>query len=155
MNYSSPLINSVAKIVEHVLKALDMHSPDAFDLVMRTGMQESRFEHLEQIRGPALGFFQVEPDTANDIWYHYLVFKESLRDKLKLLEIPMGPWDDFTIMSNIALQAALCRLHYRRFKPPIPSTIEEQANYWKNLYNTSRGKGKPEEFIANAKELEK
>ena len=153
MVYTNPLINSIAKIVEHVLKALDMHSPDAFDLVMRTGMQESRFKHLEQIKGPALGFFQVELETANDIWYNYLVFKESLRDKLRLI-VPMGPWDDFTIMSNIALQAALCRLHYRRFRDPIPSTIEGQGAYWKTFYNTSGGKGKPEEFVVNAKALE-
>ena len=154
MIYTNPLINSIAKIVEHVLKALDMHSPDAFDLVMRTGMQESRFKHLEQIKGPALGFFQVELETANDIWYNYLVFKESIRDKMKMLNLPMGPWDELTIMSNIALQAALCRLHYRRFRDPIPSTIEGQADYYKRFYNTPQGKATVEEFISNAKELE-
>ncbi|KKL89957.1 hypothetical protein LCGC14_1909520 [marine sediment metagenome] len=155
MFYTDPFINSIAKIVDHILKALDMYSQDAFDLVMRTGMQESKFKHLEQLGdGPAQGFFQVELDTANDIWYNYLVFKESLRDKLRLI-VPMGPWDDFTIMSNIALQVALCRLHYRRFRDPLPFTIDEQAEYYKRFYNTLRGKATVEEFISNAKELEK
>ncbi len=156
MFYKDPFINSIANIVDHVLKELDMYSQDAFDLVMRTGMQESRFKYLEQLGGgPARGFFQVELDTANDIWYNYLVFKESIRDKMKALGLPMGPWDDPTVMGNIALQVALCRLHYRRFKSPIPSTIEEQAEYWKLLYNTAGGKGKPEEFVASAKALGK
>ena len=61
MIYTNPLINSIGKITEHILRGLEMYSQDAFDLVMRTGMQESKFKHLEQLgNGPALGFFQVE-----------------------------------------------------------------------------------------------
>ena len=158
MIYTNPLINSIGKIVEHVLKGLEMYSQDAFDLVMRTGMQESRFEHLEQLgEGPALGFFQVELGMtgAEDAWYNYLVYREKLRLKFDLLNIPLGPWDAFTIMSNIALQVALCRFKYRRDPAPIPSTIEEQADYYKQIYNTPLGKATVEEFIANANELEK
>ena len=155
MIYTNPLINSIAGITNYVLEALQMHSQDAFDLVMRTGMQESKFKHLEQLGdGPALGFFQVEPATANDIWYNYLMFKSALRNNLALVA-PMGPWSDFTIMSNIALQVALCRLKYRRNRDPIPSTIEGQASYWKAVYNTHKGAGKPEEFVASAEALEK
>ncbi len=158
MFYTDPFINSIAKIVDHVLIVLDMHSLDAFDLVMRTGMQESGFRSLEQLGGgPGLGFFQTEPGMtgAEDAWYNYMVYRESARLYFTQLNIPLGPWDEITLMSNIALQAALCRIKYRRDKEPIPSTIEEQAWYWKRVYNTEAGAGKPAEFIENAAALEK
>ena len=157
MIYTDPFINSIARIVDRVLEGLDMYSQDAFELVMRTGMQESKFRYLEQIGGgPGLGFFQTEPGMtgAEDAWYNYLVFREGLRGRMKGLSIPMGPWDDFTIMSNLALQVSLCRIKYRRISDPIPSTIEEQANYWKRIYNTDQGAGKPEEFVDSARALE-
>lgn len=156
MFYTNPLINSIAKIVDHVLKGLNMYSQDAFELVMRTGMQESKFEHLEQIGGgPGLGFFQTELGMtgAEDAWYNYVVYRDELRDTFSTLNIPLGPWDEFTIMSNVALQVALCRIKYRRDSAPIPSTIEDQAVYWKNIYNTHKGAGKPEEFVTSAKAL--
>ncbi len=154
MFYTDKFINSIAKIVDHVLRALDMHSQDAFDLVMRTGMQESKFKYLEQLgEGPALGFFQVEPATAEDTWVNYLVFKTSIREKLALVA-PLGPWDEFTIMSNIALQVALCRLKYRRDRYRIPSDIFGQASYWKRVYNTPLGAGTEVEFVAHANHLE-
>ena len=156
--YTDPFINSIAKIVEHVLKELNMYSQDAFELVMRTGMQESKFKHLEQLgTGPGLGFFQTEPGMtgAEDAWYSYVVYREEIRDDLALLNIPMGPWDDFTLMSNLALQVALCRIKYRRDSDPIPSTIEEQAYYWKRVYNSEAGAGKTTEFIESAAALEK
>jgi len=34
---------------------------------------------------------------------------------------------------------------------PIPTTLEEQAAYWKKYYNTSAGRGTPEDFIATNK----
>jgi len=154
--YSDPFINSMSLIVNYVLDVLKMNSPEALDLVMRTGMQESRFKYLEQLGGgPGLGFFQVEPGTADDTWYNYVVFREGIRDDLKTLGLPMGPWQNLTIMSNIALQVALCRLKYRRWKAPIPLAIEEQAAYYKQIYNTPKGKATAEEFISNAKELER
>ncbi len=158
LHYTDPFINSIAKIVVRVLRELEMYSPDAFNLVMRTGMQESKFKHLEQVgTGPALGLFQTEPGMtgAEDAWYNYVAFRGSLREKLILLGIPVGPWDNLTLMSNIALQAALCRIKYRRDKHPIPSTIEEQAKYWKRVYNSEDGGGRPEEFVASAEALEK
>ena len=42
-------------------------SDDAVDLILGTGIIESRFKYLEQIvSGIAKGFFQIESDTAID-----------------------------------------------------------------------------------------
>ena len=56
-------------------------------------------------------------------------------------------------MSNIALQAALCRLKYRRDPRAIPKTIDAQARYWKRVYNGG-GKGTVEKFVQAVEWLE-
>ena len=66
---------SIKKIINYVLKDLNMYSEDAESLVYRTGMAESSYKHLEQVKGPAIGFFQVEPDTINDTIDNYLKFR--------------------------------------------------------------------------------
>ena len=52
-------------------------------------------------------------------------------------------------MSNIAVQAAFCRIVYLRDPYPIPSLnkLEEQARCWKRVYNTKLGKGTVEHFM--------
>ena len=54
-----------------------------------------------------------------------------------------------SVMSNMAVQAALCRLHYRRDKNPIPSwdNLEAQGEYWKKVYNTFEGRGTVKHFV--------
>ena len=62
------MIKYIEEVVEEVLYRLDAYSEDAMALVMRTGMAESGFKTLKQYGGgPALGFWQVEPATANDV----------------------------------------------------------------------------------------
>ena len=53
------------------------------------------------------------------------------------------------VMSSIALQAAFCRLKYRRDRLPIPPAddMHAQAAYWKRVYNTVLCKGSVEHFV--------
>jgi hypothetical protein len=41
----------------------------------------------------------------------------------------------------------MARLHYRRVSEPFPSTIKGLAYYWKDHYNTAKGKGTVEDFL--------
>ena len=52
-------------------------------------------------------------------------------------------------MSNIALQAAFCRLKYKRDKYALPKSndLKAQAEYWKRVYNTHLGKGTIKHFM--------
>lgn len=156
VEYKSPLVTSIADIASEVLFALDMYSGDALNLIMRTGAAESGFLRLEQMgKGPALGFFQMEPNTAADTWFNYLVYREDLRKSLLAITgIKSGPYSDLQIKSNIALQVALCRFKYRRDTQPIPSAIMPQAHYWKSVYNTIKGKGTVDHFVAAVKGIE-
>ena len=62
---------------------------------------------------------------------------------------------EISVMSNLAVQAALCRLHYRRDSKPIPSwdDLEAQGKYWKRVYNTIKGRGTVGHFIKANKDV--
>lgn len=142
------MIKSIEVIVKWSLEELGMYSDDAHAMIMRTGMAESGYRALEQSGGPAIGFFQIEPETLNDTVENYINYRPQL--KTKLYSIGFDDIEsEIRLMSNIALQAAFCRLKYRRDSKPIPKwdDIEGQAKYWKRIYNSELGRGTVEHFI--------
>ena len=94
---------------------------------------------VHQYGGPALGVFQMEPMTEEDIHKHYLsrnqylasVVSNYMTDERGELE-----W-------NLAYQILMARIHYRRFVRdlPEPDDVEGLAEVWKMYYNTPKGKG--------------
>ena len=141
----------IKKIIDWTLKYLDMYSEDASELVYRTGMAESSYNHLSQMNdGPAIGFWQCEPKTMLDIMDNYVSFRKNIEEKIYNLGYNKEE-PKMSLVSNVSLQVAFCRLKYRRDKHPIPKkeNIEEQAKYWKRIYNTHLGKGTIEHFISN------
>ena len=140
---------SIKKIIKESLEHINLDSEDARDLIYKTGKAESNYKTLQQYGGgPALGFFQMEPSTCRDIWDNYVMYRPKYRDKLYALGFDEGTLE-FCLLSNIGLQAALCRLHYRRVPSRLPKAgnLEAQAKYWKEFYNTKLGKGTIEHFI--------
>ena len=140
---------SIKKIIKLALQHLDLDSEDARSLIYRTGKAESDYKTLQQYGGgPALGFFQMEPNTALDIWDNYVMYRPKYREKLYALGFDDGALK-FCLLSNIGLQAALCRLHYRRVPSALPKAdnLKAQAKYWKKFYNTEAGKGTIKHFM--------
>ena len=140
---------SIKKIIKLVLQHLGLDSEDARSLIYRTGKAESGYKTLQQYGGgPALGFFQMEPNTAIDIWDNYVMYRPKYRDKLYALGFDEGTLE-FCLLSNIGVQAALCRLHYRRVPSALPKAgdLNSQAKYWKKYYNTELGKGTVKHFM--------
>jgi len=153
----SNLLNSkqIKEIISDTLKDIDLHSDEAVSLIYNTGLVESRYEYLKQIKGPAKGLFQCESWVAVDICKNYLKYRESLMKKVAkacklewryFLDPKEPEWENI-LTTNISAQIAMCRLHYRRVPKPLPKTIEDQAAQWKVYYNTSKGKGTVEKFI--------
>ena len=142
------MIDDIKEIAEEVLYKLNAYTPDALALVMRTGMAESGYRHLRQMNeGPAIGFWQVELDTAQDTLDNFVNYRQRL--KKILIELGLGNDLEFSLLSNIALQVAFCRLKYMRDPNPIPdwTDLREQAKYWKKVYNTELGAGTVEHFM--------
>jgi hypothetical protein len=139
---------SIKKIIKYVLGKIDMDSEDARAMIFATGKAESGYRVLEQMGGPAVGFFQVEPATAQDVWDNYVFYRPQIKTDLYALGLDDGDLKH-SIMSSIALQVAFARLQYRRFKDPLPKSDnkEAQAKYWKKFYNTELGRGTIEHFL--------
>ena len=150
------MIKHIKEIAEEVLYRMDKYSDDALVLILRTGMAESRYKALKQMGdGPAIGFFQVEPNTAIDVLRNYVHYRPKYHKVLDSLGFDFENVE-FSLLSNIAVQVAFCRLQYLRHPKPIPSwdNVEAQAKYWKKAYNTELGKGTIEHFVEANKELD-
>jgi len=139
-------------LIQKVLTKIDMHSDVAVNLLLGTAAQESGFgTYLKQLGdGPALGVFQMEPNTEKDIWINYIDHRVIIRNMIKYTVGLHSP-TPFHLQGNLIYQIIMTRLHYRRVPEPLPmeSDIKGLARYWKQYYNTPMGKGTTEEFIAN------
>ena len=145
------------ELIDDVLTRLGdkYNSNKALELVYNTGLVESKYVYLKQIKGPARGVFQCEPWVALDIINNYLKYRESLMKKVA--EVCELDWSHFTnpnekkwefiLTTNLAAQIVMCRLHYRRVPKPLPKNLLDQANYYKKYYNTYKGKATPEHFM--------
>jgi hypothetical protein len=144
-------------IINDVLQKLgDKYAdPKALDLVYNTGLVESKYVYLKQIKGPAVGFAQIEPWVGISMIQDYLQYREKLMKKVA--DVCKIDWKYFIdpneedwryiLTVNIAAQIVFCRLHYWRVPKSLPRTLEEQAQQWKVFYNTAKGAGTPEKFI--------
>lgn len=138
-------------IIRPVLNRLGLYSEAAEELLMLTAATESlcgKFVH--QVGGPALGIFQMEPRTHDDIWDNFLRFKPDLAFRVK----HFGRLSQ-QLPGNLYYACAMARVHYLRVPERLPSAIDVNglADYWKAHYNTHLGAGKPEEAIQNYKRL--
>lgn len=140
-------------LIHRVLIDLDLYSGAAENLLMGTAAQESGLgEYIRQLgNGPALGIFQMEPDTFKDIVQNYLQYKPELA-KLVMSISGVNALRSEYLEYNLALSICMCRVHYLRVSEKMPDNLTGWAKYWKEYYNTRLGKGTEEEFIRNFKQ---
>src|SRR6266404_8998054 len=130
----------VEHVIRPVLKDLGLYSDNAERLVLGTACQESecgRWLH-QRGDGPALGIYQMEPVTHDDIWDNFLEYKEELKARVLHCGVD-GRFDsEKHMIGNLYYATAMCRIHYLRVPEPIPANLTTQAEYWKKYYNTER-----------------
>jgi len=141
------------EIVQHTLRHLIPEIPyteAAVELLMLTAAQESQLgTYLVQLGGgPALGVYQMEPDTHNDIRLNFLRYRSDLGDLVGALKTQEG---GYQLVGNLYYATAMARVHYYRVKEPLPASddIHGLAKYWKRHYNTYLGKGTADEAFAS------
>ena len=153
----------IIRVTEDILARLGLpyDTPSGRRLVLGTIAVESDLRFLYQMgRGPARGICQMEPATALDIWRNWMEPRwEQNQGQLRkafLRSTGLDPKHIFAsgetvgyyLASSLALDIAMCRLHYYRRPEPLPDDLPGQAAYWKQHYNTPLGAGKPEEYVA-------
>lgn len=132
------------KLIRPILQKEHLWTLASEQLLMTTAAQESNLgEYIVQMDGgPAVGIFQMEPDTYHDIRVN-VVTHPNIRLSFSISPEPQDQIWDFR------LAAIMCRLAYWRHEEPLPihTNIEGLAKYWKKYYNTSLGKGTIKEFM--------
>lgn len=136
-------------VIRPTLQKIGMWSLAAERLLLATAIAESRLKYLRQLpAGPALSIYQIEPGTNADIWKNYLSFRPMLANTVWGLA---GGWmaREREVIGNLYYATALARLVYRRARPPLPhpDNLAEMAFYWKEFFNTKKGKGTISGFV--------
>lgn len=149
-------------VIRPTLKRLGLYSEAAEILLLGTAAHESMGATcLRQVGGgPALGIYQIEPATHNDVWANYLRYKSGLMIQMQDF-IPPGSRDRAAggwvcgkqnlLITDLAYATAIARIIYRRRPERLPDAddLPGIAQYWKDHYNTSAGKGTVEKFLAD------
>lgn len=125
-------------------------------LVTGTALAESGLRALHQEHGPALGFFQIEPVTHDDLVNRELAqpHNADLAFRIRALREFGDPLLDLEL--NAAYGAAICALRYLTVLEEIPDVADPAAptdaeltalgDYWDRFYNRG-GKARAQEFV--------
>jgi len=139
-------------IVKPALRDLVLDSVGAEELLVFTCANESLGgTYLAQVKGPALGIYQMEPETYNDIWQNYINNHSRLA---MIMATNFGcsrmPVEDRLIW-DLRFATAMARIHYARAMSPLPlpGDVEGIWEYYKTHYNTSKGAAEKVQAIAN------
>jgi hypothetical protein len=135
---------------------MNLYTQSASDLMVGTALIESNLgaEVVQHGGGPALGPFQMEPNTLDSLWENFIKYRPNLLASVKEasgvqdLKIDSLPDDDL-LTENWYFAAAMCRVKYLD-SPGIIPTFESCLNdpnryainlagYYKDNYNTAKG----------------
>ena len=138
-------------VIQPTLIQLGMHSQSAMQLLLGTMATESHFgEYLRQVGGgPALGVYQMEPATHDDIVHNYIRHRQSIRQLL--VSLGYMDLDSAKLVYDLRYATIFARLHYYRVREALPAAdnLPALAAYWKEYYNTRHGKGTEEKFLVD------
>ena len=133
-------------------------APQAVDLLVGTVFQESLIGnevHLKQVGGPALGVYQIEPNTHEDIYENYLSKSHRLEKLGYVRSLAKQRYSDLDqeLVSNLAYATAIARVKYwrRTFEWPEmndPEYVGKLGKIWDDHYNANDNAGFVHEFAA-------
>lgn len=135
-----------AHVIRPVLEDIGHYSPAAEELLILTAAAEtSGGRYLRQLYGgPAVGIYQMEPATHDDIWAHWLAPRPGLAAKVRGWRLAPGlPGAAAEMAGNLYYATAMARIHYLRVPEPLPVAGDAAglAAYWKAHWNTELGAG--------------
>lgn len=141
--------NLVRDTLNHIDEFIPF-SEDAVELLMLTCAQESLLgKYIEQVNGPAIGIFQIEPATHQDLVLY--IAREMKKLDYFIDNYVASPSDEVfdSLKINLVYQIILARVFYYRFSEPLPSKddVRAMAEYYKKYYNTHLGKATVEEAV--------
>ena len=143
-------------IIEPVLSKMQVYSKDAEEILVFTCAAESLGGHyLAQVKGPAVGIYQMEPATYTDIWINFIRNRNQMSTLLAMhfqcTRIP----DVERMIWDLHFATIMARIHYLRVaeKIPVAGNLDAMWDYYKKYYNTSAGKANKEHSIKKYQEF--
>lgn len=134
-------------IIRISLEPFGWWSQEAEELLLMTAAHESQLGKFnEQIVGPALGLYQMEPDTLQDNYLSWLCYRKPILNKIT--EVSGAP----PLVSILSLQfnpiyaTIHARIKYLRSPGKLPKDPWLMAEYAKDHFNTHAGKATPDEY---------
>lgn len=133
-------------IVRPALDQLQLYSLAAEELLVITCAQESlggtylmQNDRLGYPKGPALGIFQMEPATYDDLFENFLRF-HTIWYARAVGDILYRPDPKIMVTDNL-YATKIARLNYYRVKAPLPdyADIDGLVRYYKKYWNTELG----------------
>jgi hypothetical protein len=130
-----------ADILTPSLEALQFRDAEIKELLVFTCAVESAGgTYVKQVKGDALGIYQLEPNTFTDLWYNYILRKPDI---VNLISINLGVHrmpDPIEIITDLKLASAFCALLYKYRKAQIKSIDPNDLwDVYKPFYNTEKG----------------
>lgn len=141
--------NFLNDVIIPVLDKVDMRTAEAEKLLMMTATHESMgFRYRQQINGPALSFFQIEPATLNDLYENYLSFRPDRQAVLDSF-LPEGMERLEALEKNDDYACCAARFIYWRVPEAIPPVADDgkMAAYAKKYWNTEEGKATAKQYL--------
>lgn len=129
------------EIVINTLSALNIRSPHMAELLVFTCAVESAGgTYVKQIKGPALGIYQIEPTTFTDVWSNYILRKPDIVNMLSLhFGIHRVP-EPQAVICDLRLATIMAAMLYMQRKAiPENSDIDTLWTLYKQYYNTDKG----------------
>ena len=140
-------------IIEPSLLAIGLFSDSAVNLLLGTCAVESQLgTYLIQegigFKG-AVGIFQMQEPTFNDIWQRKVNNNLVLIARISLFLGYVKKPAFARLASDLSLAAIMARLFYANVSEPLPKAndIPGMAIYYKKYWNTAMGKATEQDFI--------
>lgn len=137
-------------IIRPTLQALQLYTPVAEELLVATAAHESLGgTYLKQVTGPALGLYQMEPATHDDIWAKFLPSHYDISYKLmNICKMSTKPIAEMMVY-NLFYATCMARVFYLRCPQALPqdSDVGSLWEYYKKWWNTEKGKAEKDDFV--------
>lgn len=137
-------------VIAPTLERMALGSRAGENLLLGTALVESRLQHRVQTGGgSALGLFQMEPRTHDDIWQNYLAARPALARSVIASSGKAQRPEAAELQHNDAYACAMARVHYLRVPDRLPGEVDlaGMARYWKRHYDTLQGARSAQDFL--------
>lgn len=141
-------------VIYPTLEEIRLNSLAARQLLLGTIAHESKGQYIDQILsssdrklGPAIGLYQIEPATHDDVIENFLRYRTQLYSLVASLR-GNAPSHHEQLATNLAYSTAIARCVYFRQPEALPEAgdVAGLAYYWKRYYNTHLGAGTEAQF---------